>query len=307
MLTVDNGGFLSLLQDYGRYGYQRIGVTNGGPMDEHAFLWANKLLGNSHDSAMIEINLGQFAAVFDQPAMIAITGADMQPTLNGKPIGSWQTHFVEAGDRIEFHTASSGVRTYLAVQGGFIVDKHLGSVATVPREHIGGVRQDGGKLKQNDALEYTAGEKQESRQPRPRFVPDYDAPLSIGVILGYQVEAFSSERINRFFSSAYEITNNSNRMGYRLSGPEVSTDSLDGIISEGISLGAIQIPSDGQPIVLMRDRQTIGGYPKLGCLARQDISRLAQRGPGKEVTFHPVDIEVAEVECLAYQQFFNVR
>ncbi len=306
-LNVISPGFLSLLQDYGRFGYQRIGVTNGGPMDEHAFLWANKLLDNDYSCSMVEVSLGKFKARFTQSTMIAITGADMKAEINGERIANWQTHFVHAGDEIEFSTAESGLRAYLAVQRGFQVEAHLGSVATVERENIGGLHQDGKALTQGDSLPYRVADKITSKQINEKYIPDYSVPLTLRVILGYQSDAFSKNRMNRFFSSMYTVTNNINRMGYRLSGPSVNSEVMDGIVSEGISLGAIQVPKDGQPIVLMRDRQTIGGYPKLGCVSHLDLSRLAQRGPGAKLYFEPVDIAIAEGERLAYQQFFNIK
>lgn len=288
-------GMLALLQDSGRFGFQHLGITTGGPMDEHAFCWANRLLGNTPDAAQLEITFGQLALKANAPTTVAITGADLAATLNDKAIQPWLTYAIKPGDVIEFGAPKSGLRAYLAVSGGFHCEPKLGSCATVKREQLGGLSGIGEALKKGDTLPFTSNKDViESRAPR-WTIPDYDAPLELGVMPAYQNASFSHDEQMTFYTSRYEVSQNIDRMGYRLSGTPIKSQ-LNGIISEGIAFGAIQIPNDGQPIVLMKDRQTIGGYPKIGCLSSLGAGQLSQRQPGQVVTFAPMDIADAEVE-----------
>ncbi|SHO56897.1 biotin-dependent carboxyltransferase family protein [Vibrio quintilis] len=301
---VVNPGMLSLLQDLGRRGYQHLGIAQGGPMDEHAFCWGNRLLGNPLGACGLEITLGQLQLKATEPTTIAITGADLKASLNDKPVSPWCTYAIQPGDELSFSRPVSGVRAYLCVQGGFICQPQLGSVATVVREGTGGLNATGQPLKTGDLLRYTpCREPQTARVPKWAR-PDYAEPLSLGVISSYQHDVFPAESRALFFSSAYQITPDSDRMGYRLAGPQVACEQSR-MISEGIVLGAIQIPQDGQPIVLMRDRQTIGGYPKIGCLTTLGTSRLSQCLPGQSVQFRPLALAEAESEWRLFQQIMS--
>ncbi|WP_407333398.1 biotin-dependent carboxyltransferase family protein [Enterovibrio sp. 27052020O] len=292
---VVNPGMLTLLQDAGRIGYQHLGITAGGPMDEHAFYWANRLLGNPPNTNQLEITFGQLQLKVNAATCIAITGADLSARINDKPVKSWCTFAVKKGDTLEFGTPKQGLRAYLAVKGGFECEEKLGSVATVKREKIGGLKGNGEPLKQGEVLRFTP-HVQPIDQRAPKWtIPNYDAPLELGVMPAYQNASFSHDAQMTFFTSAYEVSQNIDRMGYRLSGAPIKS-SLGGIISEGIAFGAIQIPNDGQPIVLMKDRQTIGGYPKIGCLSSLGAGQLSQRRPGQTVSFSPMDVADAEVE-----------
>ncbi|WP_163834215.1 5-oxoprolinase subunit C family protein [Spartinivicinus ruber] len=309
--NVINPGLLCLIQDFGRYGYQHIGVTTGGPMDEHAFLWANRLLNNAYDAAQLEITIGMVSLEAQSPTQIAITGADLGATINNQPVRPWQSFVINKGDQISFNRPRVGLRAYLAVQGGLQITSQLGSVATVMREKLGGLNGDGKKLAAGDVLHYQPFNQMVSqpfisKRVPEQFIPDYSVPLTLGVMLGYQCDSFSQVEINKLFTGDYKITQDIDRMGYRLAGEPVNSV-LNGIISEGISYGAIQIPKDGQPIVLLRDRQTIGGYPKIGCVTAIDAARLSQRGPGATVRFALKDIHQAEAERMIYNRFFGIQ
>ncbi|MCM0612901.1 biotin-dependent carboxyltransferase [Marinobacter sediminum] len=295
-------GMLALIQDTGRYGYQHIGVTTGGPMDEHAFLWANRLLNNELHAPQVEITFGKLRLLAHEDACIAITGADLGARINDQPVLPWQTYQISRGDRIEFTMPVSGLRAYLAVSGGFKATLKLGSCATVSREGLGGLDGDGAKLTKGDRLEFDAYEGSIVATVPDSELPDYRQPLRLGVIPGYQYRHFSAFERMKFFSCDYEVSQNIDRMGYRLSGDAIQSE-LNGIVSEGIAYGAIQVPSDGQPIVLMKDRQTIGGYPKIGCLSALDAGQLAQRGPGASVSFYLSDVADSE----ASRMLFNRR
>ena len=296
-------GMLSLLQDYGRYGYQRIGVTSGGPMDEHAFLWANKLLDNVANATQIEITFGGLVLVATKSTVIAITGADLGAHINEKAVKPWRTYNISVGDTITFNQPNTGLRAYLAVKGGFHVEPHLGSSATVVREGIGGIQRNGVKLEVGDKLKYTPYTNQYFRTVSSHFIPDYSGTIELGVIPSYQFDGFSKHQTNIFFSSTYEISNQIDRMGYRLKGEAITYDG-NGIISEGISMGAVQIPQDGQPIVLLRDRQTIGGYPKIGCVSALDCNLLAQKKSGDTITFKLIDLQHEQGRRCIFNRFF---
>lgn len=287
-------GLLALVQDLGRHGHQSIGLTTGGPMDEVAFRWGNALLDNDPNSAQIEITFGMFTLEAQANTSIAVTGADLGATLNDKSIPPWQTYAIKKGDILAFHQPVWGLRAYLAVKGGFLCEPTLGSVATVMREKIGGLTSKGDKLKKGDSLSYHTSHDHQQRAVPRLAIPNY-GNKEIPVILGYQYQSFSSLERANFFSSDYTVSSNSDRMGYRLKGKAVHTE-LKGIISEGIAYGAIQIPKDGQPIVLLRDRQTIGGYPKMGCVTRVGGGILAQQKPGDIIQFTPITVDQAEQE-----------
>lgn len=292
-LTIEKSGLLSLLQDLGRYGYQDIGVTTGGPMDDRAFNWANKLLDNPENATQIEITMGAFVACFNQKTSFSLTGADSEITLNGVGIQPWCSYQAQAGDRLEIGYAKRGLRTYLAVKGGFTINKTLNSSASVIRDKLGGLNQQGQALKDGDTVPYTAKLQALTKKVAMDFIPNYSKTVEIGVLPTYQFEQFTPEARALFFSSQYTVSTDSNRMGYRLTGPAIHSEWPE-FVSEGIALGAIQIPSNGLPIILLQDRQTIGGYPKMGCVCHQDLSRLAQSPPGTKIRFVVKDLYASE-------------
>lgn len=297
-------GFLSLIQDYGRRGHQHQGMGEGGPMDEHAFLWANHLLGNRFDAPALEITLGQLKLTATAQTCIALTGADTHARIDGRPINSWCTHIIRRGEELSLGTARSGLRSYLAVAGGFEIKPHYGSSATVMREGLGGLRQDGAQLAVGDILPSTQNSTQPLRCVPPEYIPDYAAPLTLRLIPGYQSSRFPSEAWEALYGEEYEVSQHADRMGYRLNGPALDCE-IDGIISEGIAYGAVQVPADGQPIILLRDRQTIGGYPKLGCIASLDAAQLAQRPPGTRLRFKESSLQEVCRERLAFDRFLK--
>ena len=294
-------GMLALIQDSGRYGYQHTGVTTGGPMDEHAFFWANRLLDNDLNAPQVEITFGKFSLLALDDTCIAITGGDLGARINDRDIAPWRTYRINQGDRLSFATPVTGLRAYLAVSGGFQPAMKLGSCATVSREGLGGIDGHGSKLAKGDRLACSRTETFIDASLPEIEIPDYRKPLRLGVIPGYQYRNFPRLQRMKFFSGDYEVSQNIDRMGYRLRGEAIHSE-LNGIISEGIGYGAIQVPSDGQPIVLMKDRQTIGGYPKIGCLSALDAGLLAQRAPGTKVSFYLSDVADAEARRMLFNQ-----
>lgn len=303
---VKKAGALSLLQDRGRFGYQALGLTSGGPMDEHAALWANHLLANDINAPLLEITLGNVVLEALGNSRIAVTGADCGFAINRVAGENWSVHWVSAGDRLNFGWMRNGVRCYLAVSGGFRVSPEFGSVSTVVRESIGGLS--GAPLKVDQVLPYEPMAKSQGRiQAVPyRFRPDYQrSPLTLRLIPGYQYHAFSQAERIRLFESPYTVLPESDRMGYRLSGLSVRPE-VKGILSEGIAYGAVQIPPDGQPIILMKDRQTLGGYPKIGTVLPLDLYALSQSRAGSEVMFERVELDEAQSLMRSFYRFFGV-
>jgi biotin-dependent carboxylase-like uncharacterized protein len=289
-MIISNPGVLALIQDIGRIGQHRIGLTVGGPMDPFSFRWANHLCSNDEGATAIELSIGGFVSEFTQDTQIALTGAVSDIKLNGKSVPMWHTLSVKAGDVLKVGFASEGCRIYLAVQGGFSITPQFGSTATVVREAIGGIN--GHPLAKGSVVPFSTW------QPRPNLMmpemyrPSYQLKKPLRVVLGYQEASFSDFDKAHFFSSDYTVSERMDRMGYRLTGP-MCRSSISSMLSEGICHGAIQLPPDGQPIVLLNDRQTIGGYPKMGAIIARDTARLAQMTQGKTVTFEAITIQEA--------------
>ncbi|MDP4535752.1 biotin-dependent carboxyltransferase family protein [Alkalimonas collagenimarina] len=300
-IRIEQPGILSLLQDQGRFGQSQLGLTTGGPADAEAFRWANALLGNTPGSCCIEISMGGLELTMLQPSRIAVCGAEMPLRINQQPKPLWQSHPVQAGDIIELAMATAGLRSYLAVDGGFQLTPQFGSLSTVVREGIGGL--DGGKLKVGQQLAIGTHQNKPNWQLPKSYRPDYQAPLKLRLIEGYQSDDFSIASKQRFYQHTFRISQQSDRMGYRLEGLALSSQRRS-MLSEGICYGAVQVPPDGQPIVLLSDRQTLGGYPKLGSVLSLDCWQLAQRSAGTELHFEAISIEQAHNTLhLAEQQF----
>ncbi len=301
-------GVLALLQDLGRIGQHRIGLTVGGPMDPFAFRWANRLCHNQDNDSAIEISIGGFAVEFTQPTQIAITGATVEAKLNGKAVAMWQTLNIAAGDVLKLGFATEGCRIYLAVMGGIQLDEQFGSTATVVREGLGGLADKSGKpLAKEDQLPVLLLPTKERLKMPEADRPDYTDTTPLKVVLGYQANSFSELDKARFFNGEYTVSERMDRMGYRLTGP-ICQSSVSSMLSEGISHGAIQVPPDGQPIVLLNDRQTIGGYPKLGSVMGIDTARLAQMTQGKTLSFSAVTAEEAHaINLLARRREANIE
>ena len=278
-------GILSLLQDAGRRGHHRIGLTNGGPLDREAFDYCNRLLENPPGSTALEISFGGTHLQAQVDTFICVTGASLPLRINGHEAPDWEVLPVAAGDDIHLDFAERGCRAYLGVAGGFDIPPSFGSTATVMREGIGGLAGD--KLHAGDLLPCPAvADCRRLYLPREHR-PRYHDEITVRVIPGYQQQHFNRLQQRRFFSHTYVVSDRCDRMGYRLEGPEIHCD-IAGILSEGICHGAVQIPADGQPIVLLNDRQTIGGYPKIGSALSLDTERLAQLTPGGRVHFAPI-------------------
>jgi len=306
MLKIKRPGIMSTVQDFGRFGFQRFGIGQGGPMDELSFLWANKLLENHFNETVIEVGLGQAEFIFLLETQIAITGADLRAKINGNRVFPWRTYSLKENDNLSFSRPLNGQFAYVAIYKGFKVLKHLGSSSTVVRENLGGLNRDGVPLEKKDTLEYMPFSGGVERQVPFRFIPSFNKEQILNIIRGYQFDEFSKVSINTVLTSEFTVSDKSNRMGFRLRDAFINPPKLE-MQSEGIVKGAIQIPPDGNPIVLLSDRQTLGGYPKIGCLCFDSISQLVQRKPGDKVRFKILDSNAAFERQKIIYKYFQIK
>ncbi|MDR5886015.1 biotin-dependent carboxyltransferase family protein [Vreelandella janggokensis] len=300
-LVVKKAGPLALVQDAGRFGVGHLGVTQGGAADWIAFHWANWLLGNPLNSAALEIVMGGGLTLeAEDEVTLALAGADLAATLDGKPLAPNASFSLRSGQELAFKQPRQGLRAYLAFPGGLDAPEVLGSRSCTVREQLGGLQENGQPLMAGERLTWRG-----SSQP-PRTLPENLTPLMptsgcrLPIVLGSQVASFSGNSLYQAFNTPWQVDNRADRMGIRLTGP-VLGGTLKGIVSEGIPLGAVQVPPDGQPIVLMNDRQTIGGYPRLGALTPIACATLAQCLPGTQVWLTPVSVSQAQA---AYRRQF---
>jgi len=305
VMKVVHPGMMSVLQDSGRFGMAKLGLTTGGPSDKTAYDWLNRLLDDDTDNVVIEISFGGLQLQVLKHTEICVTGAETELLINEQIKPMWCTHKVAPGDMIRFGFSSCGIKSYLGVKGGFHVSEQFGSVSTVLRENIGGF--DGKPLSKGQELNGDEFFPQLRKRLIQQDIPIYSQEVRLRVIPGFQQKMFSRLEQRRFFSGRYQVSKQWDRMGYRLQGPAIKCQTQS-LLSEGITLGAIQIPPDGQPIILMQDRQTIGGYPKIGSVLSLDIDKLAQCGQGAKVYFEPISMDCAHNELhLAKSRFEKTR
>lgn len=284
MIEVVKGGLFSTVQDRGRQGYQAYGVPVSGVMDRQAAQIANLLAGNPADAALLEMTLLGGSFRMSQAQWVALAGADMQATLNGLPVANWSAFLAPAGAELSFGAAVSGCRAYLAVTGGIAVAPVLGSRSTYVRGALGGV--DGRALQAGDRL--PVGRLEHGGQSYKLPVaqqPKYPAEITVRVLLGPQADRFTEDGIETLLRQPYAISTDADRMGYRMDGAVIEHAAPADIVSDALCMGAIQVPAHGQPIVMMADRQTTGGYAKIGVVIGPDLPRLAQAKPGDSVRF----------------------
>jgi antagonist of KipI len=288
VITILDAGPQTTVQDLGRTGQMRYGIPTSGPVDRFAFVVANRLVGNSDGAAALECTLIGPRFEVDAAGAIAVTGADMPVTVNGTEAPRWATIAVSAGDVIKLGPARAGVRSYVAFSGGLDVPLVLGSRATYVRGRMGGL--EGRALRKGDALRTLPSGRARPRRVEPGAVPDYRATQPIRLVLGPQDDRFTEAGIRALLDSPYAVLPQSDRMGARLSGPRIEHARGHDIISDGIALGSVQVPGDGQPIVLLVDRQTTGGYTKLATVCSCDIGRVGQARPGQSLRFEAVGV-----------------
>ncbi len=310
-ITVLRPGLLTTVQDLGRYGYQRYGVIVSGAMDTYSLRVANLLIGNDEAEAGLEITLLGPVLRFESDVLVAITGGDLSPTVDDKPVPLWRPVTIQKGSILRFGHCQSGCRAYLAVAGGYQVAGVMGSKSTYLRAGIGGYQ--GRALQTGDVLAINPPppvalqlSRRLSCQPvaGPVAYPAWYAgkmvyrspdsePVTVRVMGGSQFKEFADQSKAEFWDSVFQITTQSDRMGYRLAGPALVLREPVEMVSEAVALGTIQVPPDGKPIILLADRQTTGGYPKIGQVAQVDIARVAQLKPGGRIRFTEITVNEA--------------
>lgn len=297
-LEVINPGLYTTIQDLGRKTYQASGMPVAGSMDDYAHRIANMLVGNDENDAMLELTAFGGSYKFNERKVIAITGADMTPMINGKtPLKLWRTVVMQAGDTLTFGASKTGFRSYLSVAGGLKVAKVMNSYSTYTRGKLGGY--EGRPLQKGDVIEFFETHLKPidllGRFIRAKHIPSYEKHVTISVVLGPQEDAFTYKGIADFFSNSYTVSNEADRMGYRLEGSVIGHVASADIISDGIVKGAVQVPSHGQPIIMMADCQTTGGYMKLAHVISSDLYKVAQLKAGDKISFKAMTVEEAHV------------
>lgn len=295
-------GILSLIQDSGRIGYQQYGLTNGGPVDAAAFNWANRLCNNQPGTTAIEVNIGGLMLRARVRTQIAITGAAMSLSINGKLMPIWQSHNIYPKDIIRLGYSTAGSRCYLATAGGFTVEPQFASTSTVVRERIGGLN--GESLLTGDIVPCPPCENSQRWRVLNQYRPRYTNHINLRAIPSYQHKLFTRAEKRKFYRSTFTVSRNCDRMGYRLNGTHIKSPNK-GILSEGIVLGAIQIPHDGNPIIMLQDRPTMGGYPKIATVLSLDIAALGQLKAGDTVSFSPISVSSAKSLVAAQRERMN--
>ena len=299
-ILIHDAGPQTTVQDLGRRGSLRVGIPPSGPMDREAFLLANRLVGNADDAAGLECTIRGPRIEFADERWVAVTGAVMPVALNGAVMPRWAAFEVEAGDVLRLGPAASGVRGYLAVSGGIDTPPALGSRATYLRGLLGGF--EGRALRKGDCLPLGPASGGVPAEVHEERIPDYTIEPTVRVVLGPQDDRFTKRGVAALFDAPYEMTPQSDRMGARLRGERIEHTRGHDIISDGVALGGIQVVGDGQPIVLLADRQSTGGYTKIGTVCSFDIGRVAQVKPGQRLRFRRVSVAEAHEFLRAYKK-----
>lgn len=307
-MHIEDPGLFTIVQDLGRWGHQSKGVTVSEPMDVFSLRLGNAMLGNEENAAALEMTMFGPEIVFQKPCCIAVTGADFGLSINGAEAASWQAHQIEAGSRVSLAgMTGDGCRAYLSVSGGIDVPPVMGSRSTYVKAGLGGMQ--GRSLQPGDVLplgEPAPGWQASSGFTCPgkfRGTAFRDEPLY--TLDGPQIDAFSPEGIAAFYSETYTVTDEIDRMGYRLDGPEIARVKGADIISDGIVFGSVQVPGSGKPIVMMADRQTTGGYTKIAVVSSWSVARLAQKLPGETVRFARVTEQEATAMLRRFENNLN--
>lgn len=305
-VEVLHAGMFTTVQDLGRSHYQQYGVPVGGAMDKNALRMINMLVGNEENEAGLEITIMGPKLLIKKTTLLAIGGADMEPLLNGERIPLWRPILAEEGSMLCLGKAKSGCRAYVTFAGGINIDRTMGSKSTYIRAALGGI--EGRMLKKGDYFQIGTGAEVGSRfirnlQEEERIktkwaicnntLPKYKKQPILRVITDFEYDQFTEESIKSFFSKEYKVSNYADRMGYRLDGDVLNRVEEIEILSSPVTFGTIQVPNGGQPIILMADRQTTGGYPRIGNVISVDLPLLAQLKPGDYVTFEKITMEEA--------------
>jgi antagonist of KipI len=293
LMKVIKPGFQSTIQDLGRFGFSHLGISASGAADPVSLRLGNLLLGNDQNSSALEMTLVGGEFIFESETIVAITGSNFQPMINGIEIPLWTSIFVKSGQTICFGATQSGARCYLCIKDGFEIDNVLGSRSTHILSGIGGHK--GRAIVKDDGINYS---EFNFKNPQPlkvksEIVIELMSREKVFVTNSLQTDNFTQETLDQFSSSVYTVSEETNRMGLRLNGPKLTRIKDGDIITEGVSLGAIQVSHDGNPIILFVEHQTTGGYPKIANVISAHLNKIGQLRPRDEVHFSFISIEKA--------------
>lgn len=308
-MEVLKPGAYTTVQDLGRVGHQHLGVPVSGAMDEVAHRLANALVGNPAGAASLEITLMGPALRLHADTVIACCGADLSASVDGMPVPLATAFPVKAGAILQFGRKVSGLRGYLAVQGGFTVPEVMGSASTYARAGFGGFA--GRALRKGDVLHFASRtpclpvRSQAALAAETALLAAADGQGPIRVVAGPEWQEFSPAARERWLGEPWRIGVQSDRMGYRLEGAVLERTTQTNLLSEPVTFGTVQVPPDGQPIVLMAERQTTGGYPRIAHVIAADLCRLAQCAPGDRVKFSRVDTDAAQQLFIERAELFK--
>ncbi|MDO6656375.1 biotin-dependent carboxyltransferase family protein [Anaerobacillus sp. 1_MG-2023] len=287
LFSVEKPGLYTTYQDLGRVGFLKYGVPASGALDRFALQVGNILVGNKRDAAGLEVTMQGPELIAEESFVVAVTGGDLSPMVNGKRIPLWKSVHIKKGQVLEFGQPRQGVRAYLTVSGGFHSEKYMGSRSVYEPAGLGRPLQKEDKL---------VGKPAKQKAGTGLFfteIPDYDRDIEVRVVKGPHHEQISAHIVEQFFASTHEVSPQSNRMGYRLQS-DLETNHEANVISDGVPVGGIQLPGNGQPIILLADRQTTGGYTRIGTVIGPDLPLIAQLPPGRKIRFIEVTVEEAQ-------------
>jgi antagonist of KipI len=276
-------------------------------MDTFALRQSNRLVGNPEDCVALEITLAGTELEVLRDCEVALAGADLNAQLDSKPLDSWENHFAKAGQRLVFAQRKRGARAYLSVAGGFAAESVLGSGSTDLQNGWGGLQ--GRQLRRGDELstqEMGRADRRSLWTVRPEALVEYHDPFWLRVLQGAQSELFGVETRRQLLAAEFSISANSNRMGYRIEGPRLGSPGQE-MISEATPMGAIQVLPNGEALLLMADRQTVGGYPKIAVVIFADLPKAAQLCPGHRVRFQAVSLEEAHRALARQHERLNLE
>lgn len=299
LFSVEKPGLYTTVQDLGRVGYLKYGVPASGALDRFALQVGNILVGNERGAAGLEVTMQGPELLAEETFVMAVTGGDLSPMINGRRIPLWKSVLIKKGQVLEFGQPRQGVRAYLTVSGGFHAKKYMGSRSVYEPAGLGR------RLEKGDEL---VGEPRQQKAGTGLFfteIPDYDRDVDVRVVKGPHHEQISDKVVSDFFAMTHDVSPQSNRMGYRLQSDLVTNHEAN-VISDGVPLGGIQLPGNGQPIILLADRQTTGGYTRIGTVIGPDLPLIAQLPPGGKIRFKEVSVEEAQEAAKQEEQKLRI-
>jgi len=307
-ILINKAGILTTVQDLGRNNFRGFGINQNGAMDKIAVRLINSLLGNDENEAVLEMHFPASEILFEETANFALGGADFSAKLNGETVENWRIYTAEKGSTLKFTQKVFGNRAYLAISGGFQIKTWLNSASTNLKAQIGGF--EGRKLQINDRISFNQSPKSKVQSPKSKIsnslIPFYSKFPTVRVITGAEFDDLTAVSQHNFLHETFTITQNSDRMGFRLQGEPLFLQKPKELVSSAVNFGTIQLLPDGQLIVLMADHQTSGGYPRIGNLISTDLPLLAQLGANDKAAFYLISLEEAENLLLKFENDLNL-